>query len=262
MKRHLLLLLILCLSAASGVNGQASTSSDFKFAFDLPTYNHSYRFKVFYAPRNGHEFNRIEAGMSVVHHTLLISGHSSYVVGVPFPELLIEEEIYSSGNFEKRNYYLVKFSSQGVENNEYPFIQLNPAYKKQMLEVGEAYQGRVEVEVSSCSHADCGNLYHSLTSQGKPWQAVDVENLDHQYKRMITGPDLPAFIINGANRPYTTEMKLFTQKYQIDFDYQNVTADSETIQRTLIHNRNLATQLNQQYGAQWKKEIKVSVFGL
>ncbi len=262
MKLKALIALAIIILYCNFMQSQASTSNDFQFSFYLPKEHHSNRYKIVHATYNGHEINWIKAGMSAIDHTLVVRGHSSYVVGVPFPDVLIEEEVYSRGNFEKRNYYLVKFSSNGVENNDYPFIQLNPAYKKHLAEIGEVYQGRVEIQVSSCTHPYCGALYSSLTSLGKPWQSVNIEDLDDQYQRMITGPELPKFIIHGPNRPYSVKMELFTSTYQIDFDYQNVTVDEVTMEQTRAHNQQLAQRLDQLYGVTWRSEIDVAVFGL
>ena len=87
-------------------------------------------------------------------------------------------------------------------------------------------------------------------NEPKTWQEIPQE------------PELPYFIVNSPNMPYTNQMKAFTEKYQIDFDLLDLRNKPQEYQEAYNHNRELIQQLNRQYGTIWKQDLPIMVVGL
>lgn len=243
---------------------QASTSGDFSFPLWLPKFNTHDSYRLFYLPRDGHKIEKITVQRTPVDHTLIIRGHSSYVVGVAFPLFLLEEDVYKNGILVGKNYYQIQYSSQGVDGNNFPWIQLDPDYKSMMIKPLNMHNGKVIVDVSHCTHPDCVDHFNSLAENDQLWQPVSIEVATDRVQIPLLAPERATeyFIINGINKTFTASMNEFTQKYGVSFDYQNCAPEPACMKRAGMHNHNLATQLNQRYGTDWKRELPVEVFGL
>jgi hypothetical protein len=264
MKFKSLLVLIFIVSCCNWTQGQASTSQDFSFLIWLPKFNTHDSYRLFYLPRAGHEIERITAQRSPVDHTLIISGYSSYVVGVAFPLFLLEEDVYENGILAGKNYYQLQYSSQGVDGNNFPWVQLDPAYKSLLMKPLNMHNGKVTIDVSHCNRPECIDHFNSLAESDQLWQPISMEVVSDRIQLAPMEPERAEayFIISKKEETYTAAMNVFSKKYGISFDFQECAPEPSCMSRARMHNQNLATQLNQQYGVDWKKELPVKVFGL
>jgi hypothetical protein len=244
------------------VQGQASSSGAFSFELhfsieEFDVYNLSY------LPRDGHVLKEIHAIIDQKNNYIAVKGKNEYVVGVPFPIIIIEKK----NSPENAAIHQVIYMHQLVKSHASPKIMIDVTPK-----IGSIY--KLDLSTKSNKHND---LYKA--------QFCDNEYCKLEYNTIISKKDQFAFLASASfeniqNKPakeepkksffycYATEfinpkqVKAFSTRYDIDFQFMTGDLNDLAFAKAKQHNYHVALFLNRNYGKEWHAQLPVDVIGL
>ncbi|MGB5982907.1 MAG: hypothetical protein WBG46_12260 [Nonlabens sp.] len=258
--RHFLTIISIFIS--SHCWSQASSSSDFEFDIEIKHPQEITNIKVFFEVANGHTVERMNGLVDLREKTIHLTGHSSYIIWIPYPELIIQFETYRHNMPYQRHHFKIRLPD--ARQKKMPLIVLDTEIQKATYIVNDQSNVGISWERFTCRVSECGNETVDFLPDLRERKYADlIDKNEHRSRFEIPPrPELPIFVINAPNRPYTEEMKAFTAKYQIDFDFMELAGRAEEQQKALINNRSIIQELNRRYGTIWKQDLPVRVFGM
>jgi len=258
--RYFLTILLILIS--SHCWSQASSSSDFEFDLKINHPHEITNIKVFFEVANGHTIDRLNGLIDLKKKTIHLTGHSSYVLWIPYPELIVQFETYQNNMTYERYHFKIKLPD--ARQNNMPLIVLDTEIQKATYILNAKSYVGISWERLTCLVSECGNETVDFLPNLRDRKYADLIDKNEHQSRFEVAPRLefPVFIVNAPNRPYTEAMKAFTAKYQIDFDFLELNGRAEEQQKALLNNRSIIQELNRRYGTIWKQDLPVEVFGM
>ena len=259
---RILCVLLFSLLSSNYCWSQASSSSDFLFKVKIESAQEMSNIRVFFADKSGHSIETVQGVVNLREKTITLSGHSDYILWVPYPDLFIEYDTYHHNMpFES---HVFKISLPTARVNKITDLVLDSSKGEGKIEFPENKFEKLRWQYESCPVSDLGVLLEGFAPPLSARLYVDLLNANEPktWQETPQRPELPYFIVNSPNMLYTVQMKVFTENYQIDFELLDLRNQPQEFQEAYKHNRVLIQQLNRQYGTIWKQDLPIMVVGL
>ncbi len=259
---RVLSILLIIIFSSNYCWSQGSSSSDFLFEVKIQSTQDIGNIRVFFAEKSGHRIETVQGVADLREKIITLNGHSDYILWVPYPNLFIKYDTYRHNiPFES---HVFKISLPTARVNKITDLVLDSSKGGGKVEFPENKFEKLRWQYESCPVSDLGVLLQGFAPPLSARLYIDLldANEPKTWKETPQGPELPYFVVNSPNTHYTNQMKVFTKKYQIDFDLLDLRNKPQEFQEAYKHNQELIQQLNRQYGTIWKQDLPIMVVGL